>query len=61
MLPAGVRGLGPGAYLPRRVMTHMLVVATGELGDPVTFGVLVETNDELLHSVGRGRLSGTSK
>ncbi len=34
---------------PRRVMAYMLIVATGELSDPVVLVVSVIADDSLLH------------
>ncbi|CAI8968003.1 transposase [Pseudomonas sp. IT-P260] len=35
----------PGARLPRRLMAQVLGVATGKLGHPVTFFILMEAGD----------------
>lgn len=45
---AAFRRGDPGAVGPGRVVAHMLVVATGEFGDPVTGIVLVKADDFLL-------------
>ena len=39
----------PQARLHWGVMTHMLSVAAFQLGDPVLFGILVETDDASMH------------
>src|SRR5688572_6200645 len=44
---------------PRRVVAHMLIVTTLELGDPVAFVVLVEANDSLLHRLATSSLCRT--
>ena len=41
----------PRAQLPWWIVPHVLVVATGELGDPMTVIVLMKTDDRLLHVV----------
>jgi len=40
----------PGPINPRRGMTHMLIVTTGQSGDPVVFFIFVISNDRLLHT-----------
>ncbi len=39
----------PRTPLPGRVVAHVLVVATGKLGDPVILFVLMKARDRLLH------------
>src|SRR5487761_1442887 len=51
MLSASDRIEGPRADLEWRTMTKMLVVATGELGDPVAEVILVVTGNRPLHAV----------
>ena len=50
VLAAGLGGLSPGAQLPWRVVTDMLTVAAGEIGNPVLFGILMESDDWLMHA-----------
>jgi hypothetical protein len=51
--------LDPWAQLPRRAMTNMLRVATGQFGDPVAMLILVEAEDlprsSMLHTASRSR------
>ena len=42
-------GEHPWAHLPRRIVADVLVVATGQLGDPVALVVLMKARDRLLH------------
>ncbi len=51
--PPGMAFLGehPGAELPRWVVADVAGMATGEVGDPVIFLVLVETGDRAKHLV----------
>jgi hypothetical protein len=44
---APFNGNHPGSLNPRRIVAHMLVVAAGELGDPIAFVVLVKAYDRL--------------
>jgi len=50
VLAAGLGGLSPGAQLPWRVVTDMLTVAAGKIGDPVLLGILMECDDWLMHA-----------
>jgi hypothetical protein len=45
--------------LPRRIVTHVLAVAAFEIGHPVLFVVLMESDDATLHDliVTRTRIS----
>ena len=43
------RGADPGATGPRWVVANVLVVTTLEFGDPMSFVVLVEPDDSLVH------------
>lgn len=52
MCPAGSLLQDPLAHLPRRVMSDVLPVATGEISNPVPFCVLVKAGDGLLHMDG---------
>jgi|GEM_PF-4526586 len=47
MLPAAFLLNHPGTQLPWWVMPHVLAVAAGEIGDPVTVFVLMKTKDGL--------------
>jgi hypothetical protein len=44
-----VVGHDPWTDLPRRFVAHVLSVAALEIGDPLTFDVLVKTDDPPLH------------
>ena len=44
-----VRRDDPGAYLPRRVVPHVLAMATVKLGHPVTLLILMEAGDVSAH------------
>ena len=52
MLLATHFGQHPGPAGHRRLVTHMLSVATGQIGHPMTLLVLVISNDRLVHSGG---------
>jgi len=41
----------PWAVEKRRVMSNMLSMTTGQIGNPVAVLVLVVTNDRLLHLI----------
>ena len=55
--------LRPGPVPPRRVVTRVLVVAAGQLGDPVALVVQMEAFDGLFHIVpsSAGRAPGRSQ
>ncbi len=42
-------GEHPGAFHPRRFVTHVLIVATAQLRHPVIFFVFVISGNRLLH------------
>lgn len=48
---AACRRGDPGAVGPWRIVPHVLIVATGELGDPVAGIVLVKAGDFLLQEL----------
>jgi hypothetical protein len=47
---AAFRSLHPGPHLPWRLVSHMLRVPTLKLGYPLTFGVLVKSDDLSPHT-----------
>jgi hypothetical protein len=51
MLLTPVIGQNPWAVEERWVMSNMLPMTTGQIGNPVTMLVSVITNDRLLHVV----------
>jgi hypothetical protein len=51
MLLTSVIGKSPWAVEERRVMSNMLPMTTGQIGNPVAMLILVIPNDRLLHVV----------
>ncbi len=51
MLLTSVIGQDPWAVEERRVMSNMLPMTTGQIGNPVAMLILVIPNDRLLHVV----------
>jgi hypothetical protein len=42
-------GNDPWAALPGRIVTHVLSVSAGQLGDPVAIDILIKPCDRLFH------------
>lgn len=51
MLLTSMSGQDPGAVEKRGVMSNMLSMTTGQIGNPVAMLVLMIANDRLLHVV----------
>lgn len=49
MLPATLVGHNPRAAEKRRLMSDMLAVSAGQIGDPVPFFILMIADDGLIH------------
>ncbi len=50
MRPAGFLRQDPGANLPGRIVTNMLIVAALEFGHPMCLRILVKSYDASLHA-----------